>query len=176
MIEHCFCIQHAELFHEYNLFLISPFYNGTSMFMDSIQIMIRQMLRVIFFFFQNSYNLTILLKHSFLSTFSHKSKTYSLKFRFLSITTPSSFFSWFPDLCFTLFCQNSYMFMSRTLQTHYVYSKLKQSGNGCFDVFSRWNKRDMFVGKHVNDNYPDLITYNYSQTTQQLGQYHVLAY
>ena len=63
MIRHYY-IQCAELSHEYDLSLNTPFYYGTSMLMVSIQIVIRQMLYVIFFFFQNSYYLTILLKQT----------------------------------------------------------------------------------------------------------------
>ena len=39
-----FCMQYAEFFHENGFFLISPFYHGTSMFMGSVEIVIRQML------------------------------------------------------------------------------------------------------------------------------------
>ena len=44
MIGHCFCIQYAELFREYDLFLNSPFYHETSILISSIQIVIQQML------------------------------------------------------------------------------------------------------------------------------------
>ena len=33
-----------------------------------------------------------------------------------------------------------------SLQTHYVYSTLKRSGNGRFHVVSTWNPRGVFVG------------------------------
>ena len=54
MIGYYFCIQYAELFREYDLFLNSPFYHETSMLISSIQIVIQQMLSVAFLFFRNS--------------------------------------------------------------------------------------------------------------------------
>ena len=44
MIRHYFCIQYADLFHEYALFLNLHFYYGTSMLVGIIQIVNQQML------------------------------------------------------------------------------------------------------------------------------------
>ena len=91
-----------------------------------------------FFCFQNSNNLKILVKHSFLSAFFlHKSKRYSSRFGILSITKPDQvvfvFFA-LPGLClFRLFLPK---------QLH------------------------IYIHKKVNDTYPDLISKNYTQTTQ----------
>ena len=37
-----------------------------------------------------------------------------------------------------------------SLQTHHMYSTLKQRGNGGFHAVSTWNTRVMFVGKILN--------------------------